>query len=269
LPLTEIHIDVKKLCLGLVYNDTSEGDPLLKLVEMATEDGDINFAQQTYNDDSSNTENINHAEQLFQSVVRGRTRTIASNINELSKTTEPSAIFNDILLPAMAEAGILFEKGKMLLPFFLKSAEIMKLSVDMLKPYMSVENEEINSKSMLIATVFGDVHDIGKNLVQIIVENNGYKVYDIGVKQSPSEFYEAIKKYKPTCLGLSALLIKSTHYMKDTLVYLDSKGISIPVICGGAALNREYVERELQTVYSGKVSYGKDAFAGLRFIEGL
>jgi 5-methyltetrahydrofolate--homocysteine methyltransferase len=261
LPLNNISTEVQKLCIGLVYNDTSEGDPLLKLAEMTAGAGAVDR-------EVGISEDLSHSEQLYQSVIKGRTGTIVANVSELCKTTEPSSILNDILLPAMAEVGILFEKGKMQLPFVLKSAEIMKISVDMLKPHMLADTSSENSKSMLIATVFGDVHDIGKNLVQIIVENNGYTVYDIGVKQSSSEIYEGIKKYQPTCLGLSALLIKSTHYMKDTLIYLNAKGVSIPVICGGAALNREYVEQELQTVYSGKVIYGKDAFAGLRFIEG-
>jgi 5-methyltetrahydrofolate--homocysteine methyltransferase len=269
LPVNEITIEVQKLCIGLVYNDTSEGDPLMKLAGLTTESGDIIVKQVQNNNENFDDENINHAKQLYQSVIKGRTGTIVTNIGEMIKNTEPSSILNDILLPAMSEVGVLFEKGKMQLPFVLKSAEIMRIAVDILKPHMTVNSNEKVNKSMLIATVFGDVHDIGKNLVKIIVENNGYTVIDIGEKQSSFEIYEAIIKHQPTCLGLSALLIKSTHYMKDTLVFLHSKGISIPVICGGAALNREYVEQELQPIYGGKVSYGKDAFAGLRFIERL
>jgi len=162
--------------------------------------------------------------------------------------------------------GVMFEKGKIQLPFVLKSAEIMKKSVDILKPYMT--DQSTNKKeTMLLATVQGDVHDIGKNLVQIILENNGYIVFDVGVKQSAQNIYNAILEHNPSCLGMSALLIKSTEYMKETLIYLKSKGVTIPVICGGAALNQEFVEKELQSVYDGKVVFGKDAFAGLRFIS--
>jgi 5-methyltetrahydrofolate--homocysteine methyltransferase len=144
----------------------------------------------------------------------------------------------------------------------------MKKSVEILKPYMSEQQNE-SSKAMVLATIKGDVHDIGKNLVQIILENNGYQIIDIGVKQSPQQIRDAILEHKPEALGLSALLIKSTYYMKETLEFLKQSNISVPVICGGAALNKEFVEKELQPVYDGKVIYGKDAFSGLEFMKGI
>jgi 5-methyltetrahydrofolate--homocysteine methyltransferase len=206
--------------------------------------------------------------ELYQSVIKGRTATIEDNIKELIKSMQPLEIINSILIPAMQEVGVLFEKGKIQLPFVLKSAEIMKRSVDFMTPYMP-EKSKSNEETMLLATVQGDVHDIGKNLVEIILENNGYAVIDLGVKQSAQNICQAVKEHKPTCLGMSALLIKSTEYMKETLKYLKENKIAIPVICGGAALNAEFVEKELQSVYDGKVVFGKDAFAGLRFMQEL
>ena len=258
LPLNEIPEDEVKICLDLIYNNMSAGDPLIKLSELV-----LNTSE-----DSLVKENLSRNEQLYQSVIKGRSSTVQEDINELIKTHSPLEIVNTILISAMQEVGNLFEKGKIQLPFVLKSAEIMKKSVDFLKPYMS-EQGSVNKESMLLATVQGDVHDIGKNLVQIILENNGYTVYDIGVKQSPHNIYQAIIENKPDCLGMSALLIKSTAYMKETLEYLKQKNIDIPVICGGAALNKEFVEKELQSVYNGKVIFGKDAFAGLKFIQDL
>ena len=169
----------------------------------------------------------------------------------------------------MQEVGNLFDKGKIPIPYVLKSAEIMKKAVDILKQYMETTNSQDTQENpaILLATVKGDVHDIGKNLVKIIVENNGYEVQDIGVKQTPQDIYDAIQKYKPKCLGMSALLIKSTEYMKETIEFLGQHNIKIPIICGGAALNKEFVQKELQKVYHGKVGYGKDGFAALKFIQ--
>jgi len=261
LPLSEISEEEVSLCMQLIYNDYSDGDPLQKLINRE-------------DDQSAETKKTTATiygcptEILKQALIKGQSSTLPEIIPELLKDTPPLSIINDILIPAMQEVGVLFESGKLQLPFVLKSAEVMKKSVDLLKPHMS-ENTTQQPKSLLLATVAGDVHDIGKNLVQIIVENNGYKVIDIGVKQSPENIYQAIVEHNPSCLGLSALLIKSTEYMRDTLAFLKSKNISIPVICGGAALNEDFVKSELQKVYGGSVVYGKDAFAGLRFVQGI
>ncbi|MCL2062902.1 MAG: homocysteine S-methyltransferase family protein [Candidatus Cloacimonetes bacterium] len=266
LPINEITENEVKLCMDLIYNDWGNGDPLEQIT---------NYKLQFTNDESQITNyklQITNEEELFQSVIKGRNTTLQKNISELIKTLSRVDIINNILIPAMKEVGVLFETGKIQLPFVLKSAEIMKKAVDYLNITQKTDDTALKKDeeiSILLATVKGDVHDIGKNLVQIIIENNGFKVYDLGVKQSAEEIYQAILKYNPSCIGMSALLIKSTEYMRETLLYLTSHNISIPVICGGAALNQDFVEKELQRVYSGKVVYGKDAFAGLKFIQDL
>jgi len=274
LPLHEIPEEDITLCMQLIYNDYSSGDPLQSLInrddgnrpdtQLFPSSGGVATKQTGWSSESPENNKLH----LRQALIKGQSSTLPEIIAEILKDTPPLSIINDILIPAMQEVGVLFESGKLQLPFVLKSAEVMKKSVDLLKPHMT-ENATQQPKSLLLATVAGDVHDIGKNLVQIIVENNGYKVIDIGVKQSPESIYQAILQHNPSCLGLSALLIKSTEYMRETLAFLKSKNISIPVICGGAALNEDFVKSELQKVYDGSVVYGKDAFAGLRFVQGL
>lgn len=265
LPVSDIPGDIYNYCIDLIYNNSnSEYDPLLKLAES---DVEINKEEsQVF---------LSPQEALRQAVIKGRINLLNETVNALMQTDDKLSnqekalsLINQILLPAMQEVGILFENGKIQLPFVLKSAEVMKKTVDLLKPYMS-DNKDSVKESMLLATVQGDVHDIGKNLVQIILENNSYQVFDIGVKQSPQNILNAIKIHKPDCLGMSALLIKSTAYMKETLEFLTKHNIQIPVICGGAALNEDFVVNELQSVYKGKVVFGKDAFSGLRFMQSL
>ncbi len=265
LPMNEIPEDIQALCTNLIYNlKDGQADPLMQLAEL-----DFDVKQQ----DEKHSINLSPKERLSLAIIKGRTNLLPETIEELinavsDKKEQALDIINTILIPAMQEVGQLFEQGKIQLPFVLKSAEVMKKSVDYLKPYMG-ENESAQKETMLLATVQGDVHDIGKNLVQIILENNAYKVFDIGVKQSPQNIYQAIIDNKPDCLGMSALLIKSTAYMKETLEYLNSKDIDIPVICGGAALNQDFITKQLQPVYKGKVIFGKDAFSGLKFMQSL
>ena len=259
IPINNIPENEIKICLDLIYNNSSDGDPLIKLSELV-------FVSK---EDEKEISILSPEERLFQAVLKGRDSGLEDSISEISKSLNSLQIINNILIPAMQEVGVLFEAGKIQLPFVLKSAEIMKKSVTIIQGESNKAELIKDTKSMLLATVQGDVHDIGKNLVQIIIENNGYTVYDIGVKQSAENIYQAIVEYKPSCLGLSALLIKSTEYMRETLNYLTEKGIYIPVICGGAALNKEFVENELQKVYKGKVMFGKDAFSGLKFIQDI
>ena len=260
IPITEIADYELNLCLDLIYNKQALDDTLIKISELVTNS----------KDETVILEDLPIDEQIFQAVVKGRSSTLQDNIISVLKEKQPLEIVNNILIPAMQQVGVYFESGKLQLPFVLKSAEIMKKAVAIIETHnQSTQNmlETNNPASLLLATVQGDVHDIGKNLVQIILENNGYKVYDIGVKQTPEDIYQGIIKFNPDSLGLSALLIKSTEYMKETLIYLKLKGISIPVICGGAALNQDFVEKELQKVYDGKVIFGKDAFSGLSFMR--
>ncbi len=259
LPLANIEEQTLQFCLDLIYNKKTEDyDPLLKLAELTIE---ADQAEPKGNDLSVN-------EQLENKVIRGSLTELDNLIDILMKEYSPVEIINQILIPAMQIVGSYFESGKLQLPFVLKSAEVMRKSVDYLKPFMNEKTKE-SHKKMLLATVKGDVHDIGKNLVQIILENNGYQIIDIGVKQTPQQILQAIREHQPDALGLSALLIKSTEYMKETLEYLKKEKVSIPVICGGAALNGEFVKKELQSIYDGQVSFGKDAFSGLDFMKGL
>lgn len=257
IPINEIEPDILKACLDLIYDrKTNTYDPLLVLAE----------ANADKKETVDNTIILSPEMTMENKIVKGSLTELDVVINQLLEKYDALAIINEILIKSMQKVGAFFESGKLQLPFVLKSAEVMKKSVDFLKPYMT-ERDTKESKSMLLATVKGDVHDIGKNLVQIILENNGYKIIDIGVKQTPQQIKEAILLHNPQALGLSALLIKSTYYMKETLEYLKQANISIPVICGGAALNQEFVEKELQPIYDGKVSFGKDAFSGLEFMK--
>ena len=182
----------------------------------------------------------------------------------------PLHIINTFLLDGMKVVGELFGSGQMQLPFVLQSAETMKSAVAHLEPYMDTVEGESNSKGkFLIATVKGDVHDIGKNLVDIILTNNGYEVVNLGIKQSCDAIVNAQIEHQADCLAMSGLLVKSTAFMKDNLAAFNDSGIDVPVILGGAALTPRFVQKDCRDVYNGKVIYGRDAFADLRFMDAL
>ena len=175
-----------------------------------------------------------------------------------------------MLLDGMKVVGELFGSGQMQLPFVLQSAETMKAAVAYLEPLM--EKADAGGKGVVVlATVKGDVHDIGKNLVDIILTNNGYIVYNLGIKIAINEMIEKALEVNADAIGMSGLLVKSTIIMRENLQELNSRGLSdtVPVILGGAALTRTYVERDLREVYDGRVFYGKDAFEGLRTMDAL
>ena len=168
----------------------------------------------------------------------------------------------------MKIVGELFGSGQMQLPFVLKSAEVMKTAVAYLEPHM--EKVEGQSRGRLVlATVKGDVHDIGKNLVDIILSNNGFSVINLGIKQPIEEILKAAKEHKADAIGLSGLLVKSTLVMRDNLQELNRLNVTTPVILGGAALTRKYVEHDLRAIYRGPLFYGKDAFEGLRVMDAI
>ncbi len=170
----------------------------------------------------------------------------------------------------MKVVGELFGSGQMQLPFVLQSAETMKSAVAYLEPFMEKSESGNNGKgTVIIATVKGDVHDIGKNLVDIILSNNGYKVINLGIKQSVENIIQAYEQHKPDCIAMSGLLVKSTAFMKENLEVFNEKGITVPVILGGAALTPKFVHQDCQNVYKGKVVYGKDAFSDLHFMDKL
>ena len=170
----------------------------------------------------------------------------------------------------MKVVGELFGSGQMQLPFVLQSAEVMKTAVAHLEPHMEKADAEGKGK-IVLATVRGDVHDIGKNLVDIILTNNGYNVVNLGIKQPVSAILDAAKEHRADAIGMSGLLVKSTVIMKENLQELNQRGLAAdyPVILGGAALTRAYVEQDLHEIYEGEVHYARDAFEGLRLMDAL
>ena len=214
-------------------------------------------------------------ERLKQHIIDGERIGLDASLQEALLTYPPLQIINTFLLDGMKVVGDLFGSGQMQLPFVLQSAETMKAAVAFLEPHMEVQEgpdgQKISSTKgkFLIATVKGDVHDIGKNLVDIILTNNGYGVINLGIKQSVDAIVEAQQQHQADCIAMSGLLVKSTAFMKDNLETFNTVGIQVPVILGGAALTPRFVHGDCQAVYGGQVIYGRDAFADLRFMDAL
>ncbi|MBN9503598.1 MAG: hypothetical protein BGO01_16645 [Armatimonadetes bacterium 55-13] len=214
-------------------------------------------------------EGLSIEDRLKKHIVDGIKKNLDRDVAEALEQYSPLDIINEILLDGMKTVGELFGAGKMQLPFVLQSAEVMKAAVRQLEPLMEkVEGSE--KGSILLATVAGDVHDIGKNLVDIILSNNGYRVVNIGIKQPINTILDEAKKNKTQVIGLSGLLVKSTLIMRDNLLEMNERGLhGFPVILGGAALTRGYVEEDLRSQYKGRVFYAQDAFEGLKLMGDL
>jgi 5-methyltetrahydrofolate--homocysteine methyltransferase len=209
-------------------------------------------------------------ERLKQHIIDGERIGLEDALKLALENYKPLHIINTFLLDGMKVVGVLFGSGQMQLPFVLQSAETMKSAVAFLEPFMEkVEGQDESSGKgkFLIATVKGDVHDIGKNLVDIILTNNGYKVINLGIKQTVDAIVDAYNEHKPDCIAMSGLLVKSTAFMKENLTVFNERGISVPVILGGAALTPKFVYEDCQNAYQGQVIYGKDAFADLTFMD--
>ncbi|KAF0111116.1 MAG: 5-methyltetrahydrofolate--homocysteine methyltransferase [Rhodospirillaceae bacterium] len=206
-------------------------------------------------------------ERLKRRIVDGNRQGLEEDLAEAMRINSPLAIINDLLLDGMKEVGVLFGSGKMQLPFVLQSAETMKAAVASLEPFM--ERATAGQKGTLVlATVKGDVHDIGKNLVDIILTNNGYRVVNLGIKQPVAAIMAAARAHKADAVGMSGLLVKSTVIMRDNLEEMTREGFDIPVLLGGAALTRRFVEEDCVSAYGcGRVAYAKDAFAGLELMS--
>ncbi|MFN5967130.1 MAG: dihydropteroate synthase, partial [Pseudanabaena sp.] len=211
-------------------------------------------------------DNLSIEEKLKNHIIDGDRIGLDDALTEALKTYEPLTIINQFLLDGMKVVGELFGSGQIQHPFVLQSAENMKSAVAFLEKFME-KAEGSNKGVFLIATVKGDVHDIGKNLVDIILSNNGYKVVNIGIKQSVENIIQAYEECKADCIAMSGLLVKSTAFMKDNLQEFNNRGITVPVILGGAALTPKFVYNDCQNVYNGKVIYGKDAFSDLNFMD--
>ncbi|WP_371675996.1 methionine synthase [Streptomyces sp. NBC_01276] len=209
-------------------------------------------------------------ERLQRRIIDGEKNGLERDLDEALESRPALDIVNDTLLEGMKVVGELFGSGQMQLPFVLQSAEVMKTAVAYLEPHMEKTDDE-GKGTIVLATVRGDVHDIGKNLVDIILTNNGYNVVNIGIKQPVSAILEAAQEHKADVIGMSGLLVKSTVIMKENLEELNQRKLAAdyPVILGGAALTRAYVEQDLHEIYEGEVRYARDAFEGLRLMDAL
>ena len=210
------------------------------------------------------------AERLKHRIIDGDRDGLEADLDEQLASMAALEIVNDVLLDGMKVVGDLFGSGQMQLPFVLQSAETMKAAVAYLEPHME-KAAGAGKGTVVLATVKGDVHDIGKNLVDIILTNNGYMVYNLGIKVAINEMIEKALAVEADAIGMSGLLVKSTLIIRDNLEELNARGLAarVPVLLGGAALTRTYVERDFREVYDGRVFYGKDAFEGLRTIDAL
>ncbi len=269
LPLSKIEPEHQKICLDLIYDnrkfdgDICVYDPLGELTTM--------FEGVSAKRDKGVDVSLPIEERLKQHVIDGERIGLEDALKEAMEKYPPLDIVNIYLLDGMKVVGELFGSGQMQLPFVLQSAETMKAAVAFLEPHMEKSEGEVdNAKgTFVIATVKGDVHDIGKNLVDIILSNNGYRVINLGIKQPVENIIQAYEEHKPDCIAMSGLLVKSTAFMKDNLQTFNEKGITVPVILGGAALTPKFVYDDCQNTYQGKVIYGKDAFSDLNFMEKL
>jgi 5-methyltetrahydrofolate--homocysteine methyltransferase len=208
-------------------------------------------------------------ESLKRHIIDGEKQGLETQLKRALESHPALDIINNILLDGMKVVGDLFGSGQMQLPFVLQSAEVMKASVRFLEPFMEKKGGAIAKGKMILATVKGDVHDIGKNLVDIILTNNGYSVVNLGIKQTIENILNAYHEQGADAIGMSGLLVKSTLIMKENLEVLNERGIKVPIVLGGAALTRKYVEDDLKAIYQGTLFYAKDAFDGLHTMDAL
>ncbi len=256
LPMHKISDVDKKVCEDLLFNRRVEGDPLFKFIS--------HFEGVVENKDESDAAYLamSTKEKLSTLLIDGDKERMLALLPTAKEEIAAEIIVNEILIDAMKVVGELFGSGKMQLPFVLQSAEVMKASVDYLQPFLP-KTEKSTTTTLIIGTVKGDVHDVGKNLVDIILSNNGFKVINIGIKADLEQFLEALKEHKADAIGMSGLLVKSTNVMKENLEAMQKMGINIPVILGGAALTDNFVEDFCRPIYEGPIFYCKDAFEGI------
>ncbi|MCR8576865.1 methionine synthase [Streptomyces sp. Isolate_219] len=267
LPIARLEEEQVKAALDLIYDRRSEGyDPLQKLMELFE-------GVNTKSMKAGRAEELLALpldERLQRRIIDGEKNGLEADLDEALQDRPALDIVNDTLLEGMKVVGELFGSGQMQLPFVLQSAEVMKTAVAHLEPHMEKSDDE-GKGTIVLATVRGDVHDIGKNLVDIILSNNGYNVVNLGIKQPVSAILEAAEEHRADVIGMSGLLVKSTVIMKENLEELNQRKMAadFPVILGGAALTRAYVEQDLHEIYEGEVRYARDAFEGLRLMDAL
>jgi 5-methyltetrahydrofolate--homocysteine methyltransferase len=260
LPLAQVSEEDRVFCRDLIYNrgQGEEVSPLMRFIE--------HFSERVEGDDEEESEDQRPEEVLHQKIVRGDKDGIEDILSVLLDRYPPLEIVNLILVPAMRHVGELFGKGELLLPFVLQSAEAMKKSVAWLEPHMEKVDQEEGTK-ILLATVQGDVHDIGKNLVDILLSNNGYKVFNIGIKVPAETIIAKARELDVDMIGLSGLLVKSAIVMQESLPQYREAGLDVPILLGGAALTSDFVATSCVPNYDAPVVYCADAFAGLKALK--
>ena len=272
-PMARINEREKAVALDLIYDRrTFEGDectydPLQEFLQLF--DG-VELAT-SKNARAEALAALPLFERLQRRIIDGEKVGLEDDLKAaMAQGTKPLEIINSHLLEGMKVVGELFGKGEMQLPFVLQSAEVMKTAVAILEPFMEKSGDE-GRGTMLLATVKGDVHDIGKNLVDIILTNNGYRVANIGIKQTINQIIDGAIESKADAIGMSGLLVKSTVIMKENLAEITSRGLDQrwPIVLGGAALTRAYVEQDLASIFPGEVRYARDAFEGLRLMDSI
>ncbi len=253
-PLSKMSDQERELCEELLF--TPNDQSLFNFIN--------HFSDVTI-DNSKNDEEyeaLNDEEKIAKLLIDGDKERMIPLVDKARLSIKPDVIVNEILIDAMKVVGELFGSGKMQLPFVLQSAETMKTTVDYLNPYLTKQEKDTDT-TLVIGTVKGDVHDVGKNLVDIILSNNGFKVINVGIKTELDEYLEVMKTNAIHAIGMSGLLVKSTQVMKDNLETMASMGITIPVLLGGAALTRSFVDDFCRPIYQGPIFYCRDAFDGV------
>jgi 5-methyltetrahydrofolate--homocysteine methyltransferase len=267
MPIARIPDEQRQVALDLVYDRRRDGyDPLARLLELfeGVDAAELKASR------AAELAALPLWERLKRRIIDGERSGLEADLDTALAQRPALEIVNDVLLDGMKTVGELFGSGQMQLPFVLTSAEVMKASVAYLEPHMEQSGEEGKGK-IVLATVKGDVHDIGKNLVDIILSNNGYDVVNIGIKQPISAIVAAAEENGADVIGMSGLLVKSTVVMRDNLAELNSRDMAArwPVMLGGAALTRAYVEQDLAALFDGQVRYARDAFEGLRLMDAM
>ena len=271
-PLSKLPQDQLDACLDLIYDrrrpataDEPAYDPLMNFLEVFADVKTVKAVKEDRSDWPV-------SDRLKHRIIDGERDGLSIDLDmAMAEGIGPLAIVNDVLLEGMKVVGELFGSGQMQLPFVLQSAETMKAAVAYLEPFMERSETSSSKGKLVLATVKGDVHDIGKNLVDIICTNNGYEVHNLGIKIGISDMVAKVKEVGADALGMSGLLVKSTLIMRENLEELNALGLAgeVPVLLGGAALTRSYVERDLREVYTGRLFYGRDAFEGLHTLDKL
>ena len=256
IPLNKISEEDRISCDNLIFNNHENGDPLFAFIE--------HFSNVEAQEEQTDEEyqNMPPLEKVQMLLFDGDKDRLLPLVDELRHTVKPETIVNEWLIDGMKIIGELFGSGQMQLPFVLQSAETMKATVDALNPYLPKEEKD-SETTLIIGTVKGDVHDVGKNLVDIILSNNGFKVINVGIKAGLDTFIDKLQEHKAHAIGMSGLLVKSTAVMKENLEELQRLGIKVPVLLGGAALTKNFIDEYCRPFYDGPIFYCRDAFDGV------